>query len=270
MERRLAAILAADVVGYSRLMELDEAGTLDALKAHRAELIDPAIAEHRGRIVKHTGDGFVAEFPSVQDAVRCVIDMQLELAANPLDFRMGVNLGDVVEASHNPWSYPDINCHLRTPDGGTVSIRTKLLIRDPNGFYANHGAVAGEEHHRLPDAPTHAKVRELSGGDYTAAAAAAFGGYAETLGNISYPVRQGSEIGAEPENSAPVTLTKLEGLKLIRLIAGLDKLSTLEAQLIEKRLGDAPWDKEAVEKLAREMKAGADPGDVEPLAGVVG
>jgi adenylate cyclase len=76
VERRLAAILAADVAGYSRLMGVDEEGTLDRLKAHRRELVDPKIKEHRGRIVKTTGDGMLAEFPSVVDAVRCAVEIQ--------------------------------------------------------------------------------------------------------------------------------------------------------------------------------------------------
>jgi len=74
--RRLAAILAADVAGYSRLMGADEEGTHERLKVHLGELVNPKIAEHRGRIVKNTGDGFLAEFPSVVDAVRCAIEMQ--------------------------------------------------------------------------------------------------------------------------------------------------------------------------------------------------
>ena len=73
VERRLAAILAADVAGYSRLMERDEAGTLARLKGHRRELIDPKIAEHKGRIVKTTGDGILIEFPSVVEAVACAV-----------------------------------------------------------------------------------------------------------------------------------------------------------------------------------------------------
>src|SRR4249920_1208825 len=76
VERRLAAIFAADVVGYSRLMGADEEGTLERLKAHRRELVDPKIREHRGRIVKTTGDGMLAEFPSVVDAVRCAVEIQ--------------------------------------------------------------------------------------------------------------------------------------------------------------------------------------------------
>ena len=76
VERRLAAILAADVAGYSRLMGADEEGTLNRLKAHRRELVDPKIKEHRGRIVKTTGDGMLVEFASVVDAVRCAVEVQ--------------------------------------------------------------------------------------------------------------------------------------------------------------------------------------------------
>ncbi|MCZ6771172.1 MAG: adenylate cyclase, partial [Proteobacteria bacterium] len=75
-QRRLAAIVAADVVGYSRLMGADEDGTLAALKTHRRELVDPKVAEHRGRIVKTTGDGILLEFASVLDAVRCCVEVQ--------------------------------------------------------------------------------------------------------------------------------------------------------------------------------------------------
>src|SRR5215510_14047160 len=78
--RRLAAILAADVAGYSRLMGVDEEGTHERLKAHLGELVNPKIAEHRGRIVKNTGDGFLAEFPSVVDAVRSAIEVQRGMA----------------------------------------------------------------------------------------------------------------------------------------------------------------------------------------------
>ena len=102
--RRLAAILAADVAGYSRLMGADEEGTHERLKAHRRELVDPKISEHSGRIVKTTGDGMLAEFPSVVDAVRCAADIQRAMidreAGIPEDgrirWRIGINLGDVI------------------------------------------------------------------------------------------------------------------------------------------------------------------------------
>src|SRR5438270_2253351 len=104
VERRLAAILAADVAGYSRLMGADEEGTLARLKAHRRELIDRKIADHQGRIVKTTGDGVLAEFASPVKAVRCAIEVQHGMAERNADvpqderieFRIGINLGDVV------------------------------------------------------------------------------------------------------------------------------------------------------------------------------
>jgi adenylate cyclase len=104
MERRLAAILAADVVGYSRLMAADEESTLARLRALRADFIDPTIAKHRGRIVKLMGDGALVEFASVVDAVRCAVDIQRGMAEGDPDlaedqrirFRIGVNLGDVI------------------------------------------------------------------------------------------------------------------------------------------------------------------------------
>src|SRR6516162_9070932 len=107
--RRLAAILAADVAGYSRLMGADEEGTHERLKAHLRELVEPKIAEHRGRIVKNTGDGFLAEFPSVVDAVRCAVEAQRGMADRDRDvseerrirFRIGVNLGDVIVEEHD-------------------------------------------------------------------------------------------------------------------------------------------------------------------------
>jgi len=104
MERRLAAILVADMAGYSRLMEQDEEGVLERQKRHRRELIDPEIARRGGHIVKTTGDGMLAEFTAAQDAVRCAIDVQTAMAererASPMDrriiYRVGINLGDVI------------------------------------------------------------------------------------------------------------------------------------------------------------------------------
>jgi adenylate cyclase len=104
VKRRLAAILAADVAGYSRLMGADEAGTLARLKAHRRELIDPNITEHKGRIVKTTGDGLLIEFASVVDAVQCAVKVQAAMAERNaevtaerrIEFRIGINLGDII------------------------------------------------------------------------------------------------------------------------------------------------------------------------------
>ena len=96
-QRRLVAVLAADVAGYTRLMERDTDGTVAAWQAARQEVIKPAVGDHSGKIVKLTGDGFLVEFSSVQDAVNCALAMQQGLASSSLDFRMGVNLGDVVD-----------------------------------------------------------------------------------------------------------------------------------------------------------------------------
>src|SRR5262245_54847834 len=104
VQRRLAAIVAADVVGYSRLMGADEVGTLAHLRSHRRELHDPKITEHQGRIVKTIGDGMLAEFASVVDALRCVVEIQRDMrernAAVPkekrIEFRLGLNVGDII------------------------------------------------------------------------------------------------------------------------------------------------------------------------------
>jgi adenylate cyclase len=130
VERRLAAILAADVVGYSRLMERDEAGTLARLKAHREELAEPLIAEHRGRVVKLMGDGALCEFASVVDAVACAVAVQEGTArrgtdapeAERLRFRVGVNLGDVIVEGEDIYG-----------DGVNVAARLEQLA-EPGGI----------------------------------------------------------------------------------------------------------------------------------------
>src|SRR5215472_12634682 len=107
VERRLAAILAADVAGYSRLIGADEEGTLSRLKALRAEAIDPKLSSHHGRIVKTTGDGLLAEFASVIDALRCAVEVQQAIAErnigvaaeNRIELRIGINVGDIVVES---------------------------------------------------------------------------------------------------------------------------------------------------------------------------
>ncbi len=104
MKRRLCAVLVADMVGYSRLMEADEAGILERQKRHRKELIDPMISASGGNVVKQTGDGLIAEFPGAQDAVRCAIDIQTQMRAREADaprktrieYRVGINIGDVI------------------------------------------------------------------------------------------------------------------------------------------------------------------------------
>src|ERR1700730_4742939 len=134
MKRRLTAILSADVAGYSRLMGLDEAGTLAALKSIRSDLIDDKIAEHQGRIVKLTGDGILAEFPSVVGAVGCAVEVQRGIRkrnANVpkdrrIEFRMGVNLGDVIVEGEDIFG-----------DGVNVAARLES-IASPGGIMVSH------------------------------------------------------------------------------------------------------------------------------------
>src|SRR5467141_4715288 len=128
--RRLTAILAADVAGYSRLMGADEEGTHERLKSLRRELADPKIAEHRGRIVKTTGDGLLVEFPSVVDAVRCAVELQREMALRNdgvtkerrIEFRIGINLGDIIIDEHDTYG-----------DGVNVAARLEALA-EPGGI----------------------------------------------------------------------------------------------------------------------------------------
>jgi adenylate cyclase len=142
VERRLTAILAADVAGYSRLMGVDEEGTLARLKAHRRELIDPKIAEHRGRIVKTTGDGLLAEFASVVDAVRCSVEIQGEMAERNgempsdrrIEFRVGINVGDII-IDENDIFGDGVNVAARLealaePGGVCVSRMARDQVRD--------------------------------------------------------------------------------------------------------------------------------------------
>jgi adenylate cyclase len=130
VERRLTAILAADVAGYSRLMGADEEGTLAQLKAHRRALVDPKIAEHRGRIVKTTGDGMLVEFASVVDAVRCAIELQRGMAERNaevpqekrIEFRVGIHQGDIVVEDQDIFG-----------DGVNVAARLESLA-EPGGI----------------------------------------------------------------------------------------------------------------------------------------
>jgi adenylate cyclase len=143
--RRLAAILAADVAGYSRLMGADEEGTLERLKALRRELVDPKIAEHHGRIVKTTGDGLLVEFASVVDAVRCAVEVQQAMperntsvaAENRIELRIGINLGDVIVEGDDLYG-----------DGVNIAARIEALA-DPGGVFVSN-TVHDQVRDRLP------------------------------------------------------------------------------------------------------------------------
>jgi adenylate cyclase len=146
IERRLAAILAADVAGYSRLMGADEEGTHERLKGHFHQLIDPKIREHRGRIVKNTGDGMLAEFPSVVEAVRCAAQVQRGMADRNsetpenkrIKFRIGINLGDVIVEEHDIFG-DGVNVAARlealaVPGGICISRVARDQVRDKLDF----------------------------------------------------------------------------------------------------------------------------------------
>jgi adenylate cyclase len=145
-ERRLAAVLAADMVGYSRLMEVDETGTLARLKTHRIELIDPAIVKNRGRIIKTTGDGMLVEFQSVADAVLCAVEVQRRMSRRNTDvsparwiqFRIGINLGDVIVEENDIFG-----------DGVNVAARLEALA-EPGGICVS-AAVRDQVGNRLDD-----------------------------------------------------------------------------------------------------------------------
>jgi adenylate cyclase len=143
--RRLTAILAADVAGYSRLMGADEEGTHERLRGHLRDLIEPKIADHRGRIVKNTGDGFLAEFASVVDAVRCAVEMQRGMAERNagtqpdkrIEFRVGINLGDVIVEVHDIFG-----------DGVNIAARVEALA-DAGGVFISN-TVHDHVRDRLP------------------------------------------------------------------------------------------------------------------------
>jgi TolB-like protein/class 3 adenylate cyclase len=146
VDRRLAAILAGDIAGYSQLMGAEEEGTLRQLKAHRKELVDPKITEHRGRIVKTTGDGMLVEFVSVVDAVRCAVDIQRGMAdrntgvsaQSRIQFRIGINVGDIISDDNDIYG-DGVNVAARLeglaePGGIMVSRNVYDQVRDKLSF----------------------------------------------------------------------------------------------------------------------------------------
>jgi adenylate cyclase len=146
IERRLAAVLAADVEGYSRLMGEDEEGTHAALTALRREVSDPRIAEHRGRVVRTTGDGLLVEFASVVNAVRCAVEVQRAMALRNsgilkdrrIEFRIGINLGDIIIDEHDIYGN-GVNVAARRealaePGGICVSRVVRDQVRDKLDF----------------------------------------------------------------------------------------------------------------------------------------
>jgi adenylate cyclase len=192
VQRRLVAILAADVAGYSRLMSEDEEGTLAALKAHRHELIDRKIAEHDGRIVKLTGDGMLAEFPSVVNAVACAVEMQEGMngrnAAVPpgrrISFRIGINLGDVIVEGDDLYG-----------DGVNVAARLES-IAEPGGV-AVSAAVMDNVGNRLKVAFTDRGEQQLKNIDRLVRV------YSVAAGEVS-----------DPAGDQPIAPTKADRLSI--------------------------------------------------------
>jgi adenylate cyclase len=202
-ERRLAAVFAADMVGYSRLMEVDETGTLARLKTHRIELIDPAIAKNRGRIIKTTGDGLLVEFQSVVDAVVCAAEIQGRMARRNADvppgrwiqFRIGINLGDVIVDDDDIFG-----------DGVNIAARLETLA-EPGGICVS-AAVCDQVGGRLEDVA----FEDLG---------------EQQVKNIARPirvfrVRLEQNIGATPEQAkepvAPATLAKKPSIAVLPLV----------------------------------------------------
>jgi class 3 adenylate cyclase len=159
IERRLSAILAADVAGYSRLMHSDEEPTHTKLAALLTDAVNPAIAEHGGRIVKNTGDGFLAEFPSAVEAVRAAIQFQArvkELTIGDVEerriaFRVGINIGDVIAEPHDIFG-DDVNIAARLesiaePGGICISASAYDHVRGKVGVeFADLGRAEPQEH----------------------------------------------------------------------------------------------------------------------------
>lgn len=178
-QRRLAAIVSADVAGYSRLMGRDESGTLAALKAVRQEVVDPRIAEHSGRIVKTTGDGLLLEFASVVDAVRCVIAVQQAMAAHNeimpadrrIEFRVGVNIGDIIVDGDDIF-------------GDGVNVAARLQEIAPPGGVSLSGRVQEDVRGKLDITLEDAGERQLK--------------------NIAWPVRVWRILGLGKSAAAPV------------------------------------------------------------------
>ncbi|SEE53545.1 Adenylate cyclase, class 3 [Rhizobiales bacterium GAS191] len=212
VERRLAAIMAADVVGYSRLMGADEEGTLARLKAHRRELVDPKIREHRGRIVKTTGDGMLVEFASPVEAVRCAVEVQRGMVSRNSDvpqdkritFRAGINLGDVIAEKGDLFGDGvNVAARLETlcePGGVAISRTVHDQIRDKLPFIF---ADAGE--HEVKNISRPVRVYALT---------------AATIEAIPETQLTGSPRGIRRRSVASIPVIALAALASLIVIAG--------------------------------------------------
>ncbi len=211
IERKLTAIMAADIAGYSRLMHADEEGTLARLKAIRRELGDPTIAEHRGRIVKTTGDGLLVEFQSVVDAVRCAVELQQEMdvrnaeipSDRRIDFRIGVNVGDIIIDGDDIYG-----------DGVNIAARLEALA-EPGGVCISgrvHEDVSGKIETRFEDAGERVlknirrpvRVYQMRRDALRGLASpAAHEGFRQTLGAVFRSMTRGRGRGSVPAHAVP-------------------------------------------------------------------
>ena len=226
--RRLTAILAADVAGYSRLMGADEEDTHERLKAHLQKLVNPKIEEHRGRIVKNTGDGFLAEFASVVDAVRCAVEVQRGMAernagAPPekrIEFRVGINLGDVLVEDDDLYG-DGVNIAARLvvlaePGGICISQMVRDRIRDEFPcIFEDRGEHSIENVARpvgvyAMDATVIASLPPVSTTMHSASTSRGFAARVAGLVRGSIPSRRAPPTPAAP-SSAPITSTREAG-----------------------------------------------------------
>ena len=229
VERRLAAILAADVAGYSRLMGADEEGTLATLKTYRREIIDPKIAEHRGRIIKTTGDGALVEFASAVDAVRCAMDIQRGMASRAnvsgdrrIEFRIGINVGDIISDEGDIYG-DGVNIAARIEaiaEPGGISI-SEDAWRQVQGKVAANFVDSGEQ--RLKNIARPVRVYRLHFGKTTAAPSPSKSP-SRSLGTPSLAVLPFQNMSGDPEQEhfcdglvedILTTLAKLSGLRVI-------------------------------------------------------
>jgi len=250
IERRLAAILAADVVGYSRLMGIDEVGTLAAVKAARAELIEPVLRANHGRLVKTTGDGFLIEFASVVDAISCAVAMQKGMlarnAAVPpekhLIFRVGVNIGDIIIDGQDIFG-----------DGVNVAARLESLC-EPGGICISRAAneqIRDKLHLSFADMGEHS-VKNI------ARAIGVFGLSAQDIATLPEAENENKiEERARRHILASIIPSSLGGRILLAVAAGLAVLAAGEVWMFFQLRGPSPQQGNSTDKLISLLERGA-------------
>jgi adenylate cyclase len=234
-ERRLAAVLAADVVGYSRLMGADEGDTLRQLKAHRRALVDPKIVQHRGRIVKTTGDGILVEFASAVDAVRCAVDVQRGMTERNvsapedkrIEFRVGINVGDIVFESGDIFG-----------DGVNLAARLEALA-EPGGICVS-GRVQEDTIGRLPlsfEDKGEQQVKNIARAVRVYALGAK--AIAELPSSLDGMLNEGSSVGPHEEPARGFVLPSVRGVRWSLAVLLLVTLAGFGAWQVTERTDKA-------------------------------